>query len=1106
MSAGPRHVTEPPYWRKCSTTHPEGIGAAYAIPNVCCPVIKVNHLYKVCDTAADFRSNSNYTFVMPDVQDQILQIIEGFEPSITASDISVATAADAAPSYSNQPLILSHLDIIGLVEALHPDYILQPHSFQTVLTDPSLNNSSATLQRSDVGSSETVSINPSCAGSFSTAKTVTVNGNPPAGHSKSEISMERLQTGDESNVGTPKAQTTSWSLPFPLQDICDKMKVFAKRGQNAVVSPQSHDWTLFEAFAGGLKLRLENDSEKSETSDSSWSTPIIGLHGIEMDPTQNKNIKEAFMLLLNPSGKSPSSDSGAASASARNAGDTLQALLEDALATHEAQCDYITAHQLWQALALYKELKASQSWHDLPSCISEALVNDFRTRLQRLNEQRKLCERILRPLDLQMRRQRADLTRLAEMRMALRVKMWYVSDVKNSSPYEDALLVTKALRAMANPKRGKQPASITSWARQRLRGVTAYDRADKQALETLSAAKDHGGTSKLADEQVEVTSRWLTKNSIENFCKGEERIHRFCYEVHKSVNRLAGLNMLESPVLWSSHLFRRERAAFDTRSGNSTMSTYPYTPITPPLSFNELKVISSPTIGQIASPFQKSPSVGARPPMDFSGGLHITSLPQSPIRDPAAQFARNPHPALSSKGFGHLSPPMTPLSPKLNEVYSATAPNRPELVSRPKSCFVEELRRHLLALILSDLGYLLWARGSETDVWVNRAAAQAQESTPREKHDDLEDPIPQSSPPPIDEPFAHVPGQEIPETDSVQEARPSKGNLDHVIPSNTKADCSKRFPYDEAYSALLQRMSLIHDPRAKLQMLCQLDDLVRSSVKDDHTPDSAKAPPLEHAELENKKSSEYRTTIPRTKASSLEEVIANCIERRAGTIGRTQKRKPPPLLFSRPSEEIPVGADEVVDKLRSIFCCNRLRPSTLFRDLQYIAAFISPSILDHTAQGKAFWDAGLAALALKEDLTSDTIRRATEVANYHIHAKNPAQFPDASKIPSSVANTSLRDAAQFWLITAKEGSPVAARELALFYLTHPDLLRRATMPFSKAKDVFASTSLVERSSTGVLDPLTFAVVLHWMDVAAGGGDHEAKEFLRANGALGRVTL
>ena len=123
------------------------------------------------------------------------------------------------------------------------------------------------------------------------------------------------------------------------------------------------------------------------------------------------------------------------------------------------------------------------------------------------------------------------------------------------------------------------------------------------------------------------------------------------------------------------------------------------------------------------------------------------------------------------------------------------------------------------------------------------------------------------------------------------------------------------------------------------------------------------------------------------------------------------------------------------------------------------------------------------------------MRRAAEITNAHITNRL-----------TSPSYPSQQEAANLWLVAAKEGSPVAARELGLFYLTHPDLLpQRVTMPLSKARDVFKSAKASDGGvgndkERGALDPLTFDVVYHWMEIAANGGDAEARAFLRQSGS------
>jgi hypothetical protein len=91
-----------------------------------------------------------------------------------------------------------------------------------------------------------------------------------------------------------------------------------------------------------------------------------------------------------------------------------------------------------------------------------------------------------------------------------------------------------------------------------------------------------------------------------------------------------------------------------------------------------------------------------------------------------------------------------------------------------------------------------------------------------------------------------------------------------------------------------------------------------------------------------------------------------------------------------------------------------------------------------------------------------------------------------------------------WTITAREGDPVAERELAIFYLTHPELVDRVTAPLSKPKDTFKAQVMEMHGSGGSgkdgdlerSDPATMCVAYHWMELSALGGDELAKKYLR----------
>ncbi len=800
----------------------------------------------------------------------------------------------------------------------------------------------------------------------------------------------------------------------------------------------------------------------------------------------------------------------------------LERLFHAMMKSCQARFDFNDAHFWWKSLEALRKFMLSQTSPDSYETLLRMIGHDVRTNMMnraRTNEQN---QKWLRSLSTIQTQQQIILQRLEAEQNALRLKMWYVSDVRHSSTYEDALHVTRALRAMASPPRMKQPGSITNWARHRLRSSTGHDRSEAQVLEALSAPKDYGGLHKLSDEQIELTSRWLTRNSIENFCKGEERIHRFCFEVQRCVNKLGGASLLDSPVLWSSRLFEREKLAFDKHevtvlgdlgsnaianpwSHGNILPSPKYSPASVPSTLQSLRTND---ISNNISRLWNTPKTIPHEPAETD----LTGFPR--VREPVP--ARHFWPDNSTIPFITSQPNTFP-----DDNILRRSPLGQNSKSK-KVAFIYQLKQNLTSLLLSDLGYMLWAQGSETDAWVNLDLPQLS-------------PIPNVIPPPEPKPYIDSTINEGLPVPAPQAISASQGQVESdgsrpteqcstktawnpgETPGGGKqsstgihgSNPSSAFPYLEAYKSLLQKFSASPDPYLKLQMLYELEMLVLNSIQQRPTPEHFDTPTLAKSNtpssIKNYLTARTMRT-PRTKATSLEEVVANCFERRASTMkSRSPNRIPSPKgASSYNNEPVIPDTDDIVNTLLAIFRDSSLRPQTLFRDLQLIAAFIPPELLDQTPKGKAFWDAGLAALALKEDICESMIDRANQITTYHISGKKtPTNDPP---IPQHLTHTTLKDAAELWITIAKEGSPTAARELGLFYLTHPELLPRVTLPLSKSKDVFKSVMSNDRSGneSGALDPLTFAVVFHWMELAANGGDKDAKDFLRGNGELSAV--
>ena len=1002
-------------------------------------------------------------------------------------------------------LMLSPLDIVGLIQALYPDrpLVSDTKESQEIDVAPPSTAGSSTLNASasDAGSALASSFAPSTSGTSTTSRTVvseTLTDDAPTGkqdtHEPCKVEPGRGPTKNDYFVKP--------ELPLQLKSICRRLTNLLGPGGTSDLDFSHTAWDFIYYSGDGTTISLGPTELRTgrdfENTDPTGDLEVLKIGIVKL---LGQTDKLNFRDLVDPvmvDGTYASDQS-----------DPLVQLMKASEDSARSSLDFGAAHFWWQTLGIYRNFLSTSNSPTACSSLLCDITGDLRRRLEATTHAGKASEVRLRSLETLRRYQTSVLIRMEELRKALRIKMWYSSDVRHSATYEEALHVTRALRDMASSKRAKQPASVANWARQRLRGSGTFARPEAQTLEAMSAPKEHGGKSKLSDEQVELTSRWLTRRSIENFCKGEERIHRFCFEIQKSIGKIVGHSPVRNPVLWSSNLFRREKANFDAQRLISSAHTSSYLGLPTSASPYEYGRLSSsslypsePPVKAFATPKFKSASssfggfwTATQPSSSSTGlGLHggLPLLPPTPTSPPRS-WSGNPFSSTS---------PLQATVPSPNPIFGdRTSQANNEAESSPaKVAFAENIKTSLRSLLISDLGYLLWKQGTETDAWVNDCIANQSKYGALEKTSGSESATELAGNDKSAEFVSHHDeSSNNPKSVNVHQRGGDSGLGD------PHGDHSSSFPFSEAYATLLQKMSLSPDPCAKLQLLYELENLVVKSLQDSsilrHTanpaiPRSRQQPAYDDPDLRGR-------SVPRTKATSLEEVVANCTERRAGTLRSKGQNSG---FTQRNSQSISTAThipdtDDIANTLFSIFRDSKLRPLTLFRDLQYIAAFIPSGTLDQTAQGKAFWDAGLAALALKEDLCEFMINRANQITTYHISS---SKLTDPLT-DTTLSNTTLRDAANIWLITAKEGSPAAARELGLFYLTHPELLPRVTMPFSKAKDIYKSVTSIDARTgdkdKGALDRSTFAVVFHWMEFAANGGDKDAKDFLKGNGEL-----
>ena len=659
--------------------------------------------------------------------------------------------------------------------------------------------------------------------------------------------------------------------------------------------------------------------------------------------------------------------------------------------------------------------------------------------------------------------------------------------------------------------------------------------------------------------------------------KGKSEFTGFCFEVDKCVNKLVGDGVLDGPVLWSSELYWRDKDILDSgRQKGDLFLT----------GVGMLSIAGDEEYETSHRPISRSLDF-VRPSHASIRSVATQSSQQSFDSGPWSTGSRGLNLMDSQDYFGVQSPAltidssMTFWSPFQSQLQSPTgsAPNtiRPNTSSSSRSTlmlknsanvnedkrkFLLDLKQMLTGLLLSDLGSVVFNSGSETDAWFSSdlgdecmarkkdEEVKRQQKIARKKsmkslrgaRDQRSNALDQHG-----DATAHQSGPELSSGSDVT-ARSSGW-------SAAKKAGLLEFPYNSAFRRLLQRFATNPSPYSKLHCLYELQLLISASLSSRsgrHYGRSGALPAVPQSPTLGsvpEQLASRESAVPVQQAQNLEEAIANVTERRSHSMNMPEvSGLEPPMRSSQPSARSlaqgPPSTDMIVDVLQSLFREAEIRPRTLFRDLQYIAAFVPASMLDKTARGKAFWDAGLAALGLKQDfvrllveiadeiVAGDTEKRGAErersasVAHASAAEKilqqttttdNGATAPATTPAPETpLAKWTMADAARMLTITAKEGDAVAERELAIFYLTHPDLVQRTLSPLSRPKDVFKNELLSRerdrgshsngglRREDGRSDPVTMCVAQHWMECSRRGGDELATKYLRARDDMERI--
>ncbi|KAK5993843.1 hypothetical protein PT974_07280 [Cladobotryum mycophilum] len=882
----------------------------------------------------------------------------------------------------------------------------------------------------------------------------------------------------------------------------------------------------------------------------------------------------------------------------------LITMLKAASSQSKAQSDFVSAHMYWKTLNQLTALGSSSLRQDGFAALINILARGPRDAIRRSASAIEDYDAWLVWLKQSQERHEGLIEGMMKRVDAIRDKMWYVTDVRNSKEYAHSRDICQALKTMGMPRRWS---SLQRNRANNARGPTSsyLYRTESQIMDLLAASEDQGGPNKLSDDQAEVTSAWMHQYGIENFCQGEERIHRFSCEVDRCISKLVGENIREAPVLWSSELYKRDKLIHDRAKRDRDHGSWAGDDSASMISEQDRRHAPS-SSGRSGSSFARdqrsmATSTTSYHSLDFARhGHNRAGGTLSDIPDGHEYFDKA-SPVHMDSGGTYWSPFQVPISPSSapSRAYSPTtsltnvsttfsgptlhntipsttsvSTGRPgtsassnetvhqQRVDDEKTRFLSDLKQTLTSLLLSDLGNQVLARGSETDNWFKKLGQQCidrKDAMERRAKRKVEKKAQKSglTRPRVIEKKKNF--ENLRDIDNMSE--PSEPTLAAGLESSSPVvdgpipkDDSAEFPFKKAYQRLLNMFCVHPNPYAKLNALNELEQLIVASM----LSNGSKRARWNRSDAGSSVVEDHQLG---GRPTPLEGTIDNVKERRMHAIQASL----PPTGFSFQSRQsnsetrsiVSGGAtytDAITKELQTLFRDASIRPKSLFRDLQFIAAFVPPSVLDKPERGKAFWNTGLAALKLKSEVCRTMVEMADEALAAHTIARQSSNDPTTPlDMPQSASSTppppstiyDMEDVGKMWTITAKEGYPTAQRELALFYLANPEFVERTTLPLSKPREVFKQTVMEKygrtdrarlsvggpggsslsvglgsrvtgvgsaSASDGTLlggkegdvrnDPGLMCVAVHWMEAAEKGGDELATSFLRQNGFMG----
>ncbi|KAK2784784.1 hypothetical protein FQN52_008869 [Onygenales sp. PD_12] len=890
-------------------------------------------------------------------------------------------------------------------------------------------------------------------------------------------------------------------------------EINASEDRTAVDHPSNEDWALFSVSQDGKSLALVPSLEQELSSGEPYSSDQDARPRSSPSEDDQETLQAAIVKLIHDF--DPLEDffsyDPIHSFTAQTSELSLKQKFASAMNYCQSHADFVGAHYWWDASRLLQKAYPIISAIGDDSKLLDPMFLSLKKSVESSSSVIERCESGIVDLKRVMGRLQATTKEMMAGLAKLRNKMWYMTDVKNSLRYEEARSVALALQTMASPQAVSPMPEPKPRYGSRTLGSSFLQKPEVQTINAMKAHGSQGGRSKLSDEQVDVTRRWLERSGIDNFCRGEERIHRFCYELKKSVGKLVGETMYETPVLWSSELYQKERSIYEASGprtvtglagGGSSIrpssiaseeSLYPPSQTYGPRNFDHIfrplneapSIVRKSSFQSLASdrwrsgrdaPYGDTSSIG-----DSPGRAVSTSASDSTFWSPIQTQAQS---TTSASSF-HSRPPSM-----FSDVL--TSSRRPERNAHGKVEFLDELRQTLTSLLLSDLGSPVWSCGSETDAWFSdylnqpRIQAQIERRARLERYlAELAGGDDENGPP---TPRNRL--QRSRSADSILQRVYKEADSPAQVPDGEVPE-SSGFGFDAVFRQLMERFSRQANPYTKLKALQDLRSLLISSLISENDGrgevgvGAFKEP--SYAQSEHGRPSRYSLS----EGSRLQQGD----ERNRGLYSPMWGSVAPSSTYSMYTP----STSEIILAMRDLI--QTIQPKTLFRDLQFISAFVPSETLNKSESGPAFMQFGLAAYALKDDVCNSMVEIADHIVSQELSGHQQQRHRQPS-ILDELNNNNLSqpkgidDAKWMWIITAREGNPVAQRELAILYLTHPEILPRVTLPLTMPRDTFKQEMMYRRDQDSKSDPQSMCLALHWMQLSAAGGDELASNRLR----------